>query len=62
MRVKRVTLRMGRKGEMHEETCDVSALFSLGAATAALGGTREEVQNRLDNAAFGAAPDHGRAG
>ena len=60
-----MTLRMGRKGEIHEETHNVSGIIRPGCGKRRLGGdNREEMQNRLDNARrvlhqIMAAPDNG---
>jgi lipid-binding SYLF domain-containing protein len=64
MRVKQLTLRMGKKVRSMKKFVTLVALFSLGAASAAWAETREDVQNRLDNAATAlheimAAPDKG---
>jgi SH3 domain-containing YSC84-like protein 1 len=61
----KVTLRMGRKGEIMKKFMTLVALFGLGVATTAWAAeTREDVQNRLDNATLVlhqimAAPDNG---
>jgi len=62
MRVKQLTLRMGKKVRSMKKFVTLVALLSLGAASAAWAETREDVQNRLDNAATAlheimAAPD-----
>ena len=52
MRKKQVTLRIGRKGEMHEKIYDVSGIVQSRSGYSAWAETREEVQNRLENAAL----------
>jgi lipid-binding SYLF domain-containing protein len=64
MRVQQATLRRGRKGECMKKFMTLVALFGLGVASAAWAESREEVRNRLDNAAtvlheIMAAPDRG---
>lgn len=64
VRGKQWTLRMGRKGECMKRFITLVALCSLGAAIAVSAETREDAQNRMDNAALVlqqimAAPDRG---